>query len=736
MFESKLNKNLLKYLAACFGLLQFADILINRSIIPDIAINILLLISVSGFLIILIRNYFISPSNDLKLKSKLNIKTSALIFLLFLVSISNIVFIGSASDIKKLNQKLIPQIKELVNDEDYFRAFTMLDDTTLLAENFPDIFNSFSSFKSIESNPLGAKVYLSSNSKFSEKEIYLGETPLSNIRLPKGAINLRFSKEGFDERTILTNFYWSAPFRSPNLNSENSELMIKIDSSIIGLNIAGIVDTKRKSIPSYRIDINEITNKEYRAFLYSSSYEDPIFWRNLVNKYKIKNFNHDDIVKFIDKTGRKGPSTWSVGEYNKEESNFPVLGISWFEALAYCEYKNKTLPNIYQWDNAAGMASSNAIIPQSNILKKNPVDISLSTAVGYYGLKHMAGNAREWIFNTSGLSNKFILGGGYSDEIYLFNWVQSSDPFDRSEINGCRCAKPIDGNIQIGYEPILRPTKDLSSLSPVDEETFQLYKSQYEYDKFNLNAKIVETKINNTGQRVQRIEFDSFNNQKMQVLLYLPIEKEGPYKTILFYPGSGSISSRSSKRAMDYLHKSRSFLVGSGYALIMPIFTSTYERGDGLMNSIPNESINYRDHVITWGRELQIAVDYLLTREDIDGDNIAFMGWSWGGRIGSIMVAIEKRFKTGLLIVGGMRVQNKKPEADPLHFLPRIKIPILMLNGKYDHFFPVETSQIPMYNLLGTKDKDKKHIIYNTGHSIPFNDLVKETLSWLDKYLN
>ena len=73
MFESKLNKNLLKYLAACFGLLQFADILINRSLIPDITINILLLISVSGFLIILIRNYFISPSNDLKLKSKINI---------------------------------------------------------------------------------------------------------------------------------------------------------------------------------------------------------------------------------------------------------------------------------------------------------------------------------------------------------------------------------------------------------------------------------------------------------------------------------------------------------------------------------------------------------------------------------------------------------------------------------------------------------------------------------------
>ena len=28
--------------------------------------------------------------------------------------------------------------------------------------------------------------------------------------------------------------------------------------------------------------------------------------------------------------------------------------------------------------------------------------------------------------------------------------------------------------------------------------------------------------------------------------------------------------------------------------------------------------------------------------------------------------------------------------------------------NKYPHFFPVETSQIPMYNLLGTKEKDKK----------------------------
>ena len=47
-----------------------------------------------------------------------------------------------------------------------------------------------------------------------------------------------------------------------------------------------------------------------------------------------------------------------------------------------------------------------------------------------------------------------------------------------------------------------------------------------------------------------------------------------------------------------------------------------------------------------------------------------------------------------------------------------------------------ETSQIPMYNFLGTKTKHKKHIIYETGHSIPFNELAKESLDWLEKYLN
>ena len=76
-----------------------------------------------------------------------------------------------------------------------------------------------------------------------------------------------------------------------------------------------------------------------------------------------------------------------------------------------------------------------------------------------------------------------------------------------------------------------------------------------------------------------------------------------------------------------------------------------------------------------------------------------------------------------------------RPEVDQINFVSRVKIPTLMLNGKYDYLFPLETAQIPMFQLLGTPDEHKLHLTYDSEHSIPLNDRMKETLKWLDKYL-
>ncbi len=102
--------------------------------------------------------------------------------------------------------------------------------------------------------------------------------------------------------------------------------------------------------------------------------------------------------------------------------------------------------------------------------------------------------------------------------------------------------------------------------------------------------------------------------------------------------------------------------------------------------------------------------------------------------MGGVVCAVEPRFKVAVYLVGGLMMQKTFPEGDPLNFFPRVKIPVLMLNGKNDTFFPVETSQKPMFKLIGTPEKDKKIILYEGGHLVPKSELMKESLSWFDKY--
>lgn len=52
-----------------------------------------------------------------------------------------------------------------------------------------------------------------------------------------------------------------------------------------------------------------------------------------------------------------------------------------------------------------------------------------------------------------------------------------------------------------------------------------------------------------------------------------------------------------------------------------------------------------------------------------------------------------------------------------------------------DMELPLETSVKPFYNLLGTSEKDKRLILYETDHNLSLNEVVKESLNWLDRYL-
>jgi hypothetical protein len=58
-----------------------------------------------------------------------------------------------------------------------------------------------------------------------------------------------------------------------------------------------------------------------------------------------------------------------------------------------------------------------------------------------------------------------------------------------------------------------------------------------------------------------------------------------------------------------------------------------------------------------------------------------------------------------------------------------------MVAGRQDFARPVETLQRPVFNLLGTPPDQKKLALIDGGHIPRLQDIIREILDWLDRYL-
>jgi dienelactone hydrolase len=215
--------------------------------------------------------------------------------------------------------------------------------------------------------------------------------------------------------------------------------------------------------------------------------------------------------------------------------------------------------------------------------------------------------------------------------------------------------------------------------------------------------------------------------------MFLPKNAQPPYQVVVVFPGASAIYQRSSENLVRNTD-GFAFVLRSGRALLYPIYKSTFERGDGLKEMTPNMTANYRDHMVMWAKDVGRSVDYLESRADIARDKIGFLGFSWGAEVAPIMLAAEPRISLGLICLGAINLQASLPEADPVNFAPRVKIPVLMLNGRFDFFGPTAISQEPMFNLLGTPAEHKHRVVYETSHMIPRNEMIKEVVNWMEKY--
>ncbi len=638
----------------------------------------------------------------------------------------------------------LPEIARLADRTEYGAAYTLATQAERYIptdRRLAELMTSISIRVSLQANVPGAEIGFMEYGAVNGEWQSLGRSPLKGVRMPRGLKRWRIAKPGFQtiELAVSPGLAGSLTFTLDKEGSLPSEMVRVPGGSAVFLFLTGLDHLAFPRLDDFLIDKFEVSNKQFAGFVAAGGYRKPEFWRQpMVKDGRVLPWQ-EGVSGFRDSTGRPGPATWELGEFPAGQGDYPVTGVSWYEAAAYAEYAGKSLPTIYHWNRAAwtgdGLTDISPVIRLSNFGGPGPTPAGKYTGMNPYGTFDLAGNVKEWAWNAADArgSRRYILGGAWNEPVYMFNDPDAQSPWSRLPNYGIRCVKYLSDVPPVLREPAETARRDYQHEKPAPDETFRIYRSFYAYDKTRLDPVIESTDDTPEHWKLEKVTFNAaYGNERVTAYLYLPRGADPPYQTVVHFPGSGTLRTRTFQPSVV---PPFDFIVRSGRAVLYPVYKSTYERGDGLVSDRPALTSGYRDHVIQWYKDFARSIDYLETRKDIDSRKLGYFGTSWGSVLGPILMALEDRCRVAVWAHGGFWQQKGPPEVEQINFAPRVKIPVLMLNGKYDFVFPVDTSQNPMFHLLGTREQDKRHLLFESGHSVPRKELVTEALQWFDQYL-
>jgi eukaryotic-like serine/threonine-protein kinase len=633
--------------------------------------------------------------------------------------------------------RAVPEIEELVGRGHFDSAWTVAQRARALDPDDPELARLLPEFTwlwpELHTDPPGARVlrrpYGDPDAPWEE----LGATPLDTFRLPLGATVLRIEMQGYRPAyTVPDDYLDEFPVFTLDPVDRLPEGMVRIPGG------EAVLDDEVVELGDFLMARYPVTNREYMRFVEAGGYRNPEFWEHPFVLEGDTLSWEEGMARFTDRTGRPGPATWEVGRYPDGTEDHPVGGVSWYEAVAYSAFAGTPVPGVHHWHRAFGSSFfGEHMVPESNLHSDGPTPVGAHDNMGPFGTFDMAGNVREWTWNQRG-EERFILGAGWDDpeKLALHLW-QSRHTFDRSVANGFRVVQYLDDGPELAraLAPLPpRPEPDfLAEADPPSDEEFEIFRRMYAYDPDPLEARVEAADTSRHWIR-ETVSFNAaYEGARVLLHLHLPRAGSPPYQTVVYWPGAGAQTFASIDTKTD---QHTPFIVQSGRALAFPVLKGTLERlGEVEGSRSPDATVRFRNLRIQQVQDVMRTLDYLERRDDIDADGLAYYGWSWGGGAAPLVLAVEPRLRAAVLHTAGLGNTRPLPEVDPLNFLSRVTLPVLMLNGSFDAAVPVDTHGWPFFELLGTDPTDKQLIEFEGGHFAPRPLLIQESLDWLDRYL-
>jgi pimeloyl-ACP methyl ester carboxylesterase len=145
-------------------------------------------------------------------------------------------------------------------------------------------------------------------------------------------------------------------------------------------------------------------------------------------------------------------------------------------------------------------------------------------------------------------------------------------------------------------------------------------------------------------------------------------------------------------------------------------------------------TVEFADIILSRVTDLRRGLDYLETRRDLDTTRIAAVAPSAGSLLGVILGALETRYRAFIFIGAGIPAAYRtiSAAANPINFASRIRVPKLVLQGRYDEDTPLRTATGPFFKLLS---EPKRLTLYDGGHVPSVEVVISTTSQWLEEHL-